>query len=322
MAGINDEHLSGFLDHVRRMKSDGTLTNRKNAVSRFDEWLTENDHNVLDAGPREVQYFLADLSDEGYAPNSIESYLDGVSRLFKYLVEEGLVEENPVEDVDREAIRSLTNGTKKHDEADIVYISEEEKEALVEHAPSPRLRNRLIIRLLWQTGVRVHELVGIELDNIDRAERTIRVFSRKTSDWRTVYFQEDLDFLLDQWIDGGYRDSYGPSDQSPYLFPSQRSEQIDYYTVGKIVREAADEAGIQEVMYEDAAGKKKHRVTPHAIRHGHAVHSLRCGIDVRTIMDHLGHKNIETTMDYLQLIDEEVQKSYQQRFGNRDKDHS
>lgn len=320
MSGIDSDHLSGFLEHVKRMKSAGTYTTRKNAADRFDEWLAENDHEAPDVGPREVQYFLADLSKDGYAPNTIESYLDGVSRLFKFLVEEGVKEENPVEDVDRKTIRSLTNGTKKHDKADIVYIREEEKDVLVEHAPSPRLRNRLLIRLLWQTGVRVHELVGMELDNLDREERTIRVYSQKTSDWRTVYFQEDLDFLLDQWIDGGYRDSYGPSDQSPYLFPSQRSEQIDYYTVGKIVRKAADEAGIQEVMYQDVSGSNKHRITPHAIRHGHAVHSLRCGLDVRTIQKHLGHKNIDTTMKYLQLIDDDVKESYHSRFGNADSD--
>jgi len=318
MTDFDNDHLDEFLTHVGRMKSEGTLTARKHAMGQFAKWLTENDHTLTEIGTKQIQYFLADLSDDGYAPNSIEIYLDGVSRLFQYLENEGIVEENPANNVDRNEIRSLTSGTKKHDETDLVYITEEEKEALVEHAPSSRLRNRLIIRLLWQTGVRVHELVGMELDNINREARTIRVYSRKTNDWRKVTYQEDLDFLLDQWIDGGYRDSFVTVEHSPYLFLSQRSEQIDYYTIGKIVRKAAENAGIQEVMYEDVSGNRKHRITPHAIRRGHAVHSLDCGIDIRTIQKHLGHKNIETTMKYLQITDDEVQDSYHANFGSID----
>ena len=118
--------------------------------------------------------------------------------------------------------------------------------------------------------------------NIDREERTIRVYSQKTGDWRTVYFQEDLDFLLDQWIDAGYRDSYGPSDQSPYLFPSQRSEQIDLLYRRKDRQEGCRGCWNLGSYVSGRRRIKQTPYTPHAIRHGHTVHSLRCGLVVRS----------------------------------------
>lgn len=169
--------------------------------------------------------------------------------------------------------------------------------------------------MLWQTGVRAHELSGIKLTNIDREERAIRVHSDKTDSWRTVYYQPSLDFLIDQWLDGGYRDSYGPSDRSPYLFPSQRSDRLNTDSIGKIVKQAAEDAGIQEVMYEDAAGQPKHKITAHSLRHGHAVYALKSGIDIRVLQEHLGHSNLETTEVYLQLIDDDVKDAYRQ-FGS------
>jgi integrase/recombinase XerD len=98
----------------------------------------------------------------------------------------------------------------------IVYITPEEKEALVENVPTPTLRNELVIRLLWQTGVQKSELVEIELENIDRDEWSIKVWSNKTREWRTVLYQTSLDFLMEQWLDGGHRDSYVPAGDSPY----------------------------------------------------------------------------------------------------------
>jgi integrase/recombinase XerD len=82
----------------------------------------------------------------------------------------------------------------------------------------------------------------------------------------------------------------------------------------KIVRPAAEEAGIQEVVYTDKNGGQRYRITAHALRHGHGVHALKSGIDVRTVQKHLDHAKLEMTMRYLQLIDSDVKEGYR-RFG-------
>lgn len=127
-----------------------------------------------------------------------------------------------------------------------------------------------------------------------------------------MFYQPSLDLLLDQWLDRGYRDSNLPAQSSPYLFLTQRSEQLHDSTVtDKVVKPAAQAAGIQEVMYEDQSGSKRYRVTPHALRHGHAINALKSDIDVRRVQQHLGHSSLEITMEYLQFIDEDVKEAYE-----------
>lgn len=316
MSEFENDHMNRFLQRVKGMKSEGTYETRKNALRRFNEWLDQTGYEATEIGPLEIEDFLAYLANEGYAPNSIDSYLSGVRLFYKFLDRKDIIEVNPADEIDQSNLRSLTKGTKKHHEADIVYCTEDEKEAMVEHAPSPQLRNRAIIRLLWQTGVRCHELAGMELEHLDRDQRSIRVYSRKTDDWRTVYYQPALDFLLQQWLDSGYRDAYEPADESPYLFPSQQSEQISQRTIGRLVVQAAKNAGCQEQMYTDAGGHPKMRITPHSLRHSHAVHALKSNISLRTLQKHLGHSSLDTTVRYLRLLDDDVREEFHSRFGD------
>lgn len=289
--------------------SESTLSIREKSLRFFLEWAADQGYDFREMSTVDIEDHLIDLKNEGYAPNTIAMRYDTLQMFYGYLSDErGYLEENPMEDVERSQMMA---GTKKHQETDLVYITPEEKEQLVEHAPSPQLRNRLLIRLLWQTGVRQIEAVNLKLEDIDRADRSIQVYASKTDDTRTVFYQESLDFLLDQWIDGGYRDSYEPARHSDYLFPTERSERIEPEVIGRIVVKAAKRAGIQEVAYENAAGRPVYRVSGHTLRHGHAVHALRSGIDVRWVQEHLGHADISTTEQYLRVIDEDVRDAYQ-----------
>lgn len=309
-----DEHIEKYLTRVEGLKSEATHRTTTSNLRQFDAWLDEEDHDLLEIEPLTLELFFIEMANDGYAPNTVASRFESVRALYKFLSGKlDVVEDNPMEDLKRSDY--VEKGTKKHDSTDVVYITPEEKELLCENVPTPTLRNELIIRLLWQTGVRKSELVEIELDDIDREQRSIGVWSNKTKDWRTVYYQPSLDLLMDQWIDGGYRDSFATAGRSPYLFVSERSEQMAPETVNrKIVRPAAENADIQEVMYTDKGGGKRYRITAHALRHGHGVHALKSGIDVRTVQKHLGHAKLEMTMKYLQLIDEDVRDGYR-RFG-------
>lgn len=309
-----DELIERYLDRVEGLKSEATYRTFKTNLRNFDQWVEESGLDLREMGPLDVEDYFIHLNNEGYAPNTVASRFEAVRSFYQFLAGKlSAIEESPVDDLKRSDY--VEKGTKKHDKADVVYVTEDEKEALVEHVPSPTLRNELILRLLWQTGVRKSELVEIGLDDLDREERSIRIWSNKTKEWRTVYYQSSLDLLLDQWVDGGYRASYTPAASSTYLFVSERSEQISTKTVNrKIVKEAAEKAGIQEVMYTDKSGNSRYRVTAHALRHGHGVHALKSGIDVRTVQKHLGHSKLEMTMKYLQLLDEDIKEGYR-RFG-------
>jgi len=308
------QHIQQYLEDVKASKAESTFQTRQSDLRVFNEFLAENDIEPTEVDAWNIHQFLRREENEGYAGWTIQSRYQSVKNLYSFLAgTRGLMDESPFEDGlkrsdfgGRESVKSET--------ADIVYIQREEMEKLAGNVPQPKLRNELMVRLLWQTGLRRSEIAIIELGNINREERSIEVWSPKTEDWRTVYYQPSLDTLLTTWIDRGSRLSFAEAQESEYLFPTERAEHIVPMQVNEIVKKAAEKAGIQEVMNKDAMGRPWHRVTAHALRHGHAVESLKSGIDVRTVQKHLGHTDIETTMEYLQLVDDDVKEAYQ-RFG-------
>jgi len=309
--------MNQYLNRIEGMKATQTFGSRRTALRRFRSWLEQTGQTATDINALDIEDYLAMLSSEGYAPNTISTYYDGVRNFYNFLERKDEVEENPAANVNNSNLRSITSGTRKHNETDVVYVTGEEKEQLVEHASTPRVRNELIIRLLWQTGVRGKELSDVKVEHLDREERSIWIYSTKTDSSRTVFYQPSLDFLLDKWIDGGYRDAHGPADTSPHLFPGKECEKLRPRFIRKAVTEAAERAGIQEEMYEAVDGSKRHRIGAHALRHGHAVAALRSGINMRTLQKHLGHSSLNTTEKYLRILDDDVKEAYQ-KFGDTD----
>lgn len=293
--------------------ADGTFRRRKSDLRKFEEWASdETGTDITEVGPFEIEDYLHTLRDDGYAPPTISGHYHSLKILYDGFESMGEIAENPMDDVEFKP----RNHTKRSEELheDIPYITPDEKELLCENVPNPQLRNELIIRMLWQTGLRKHELAGIRLDDMDRDERSIHIRSQKTGDNRTVFYQPSLDVLLDQWIDGGYRDANATASDSPYLFLTNRSEQMRWNRITEMVRDAAFEAGIQEVTYEDNAGKSRHRITAHTLRHSFAVQCLKNGMDIRTLQELMGHESLETTKKYLQLSNDDIKKRVQQ-FG-------
>ncbi|MFB6236098.1 MAG: tyrosine-type recombinase/integrase [Halopenitus sp.] len=315
MVEIENEEMKQYLDRVKGMKSNQTFESRRTALRRFSKWLQETDRTVMEIDGLDLEDYLVALSNQNYAPNTIGVYFDGVRNFYGYLERKGEIEESPASNVRQSNLRSVTSGSKKHNNSDIVYVTAEEKEQLVEHAPEPRMRNRLIIRLLWQTGVRGKELSDIQLEDLDRDSRSIHIYSTKTDSSRTVFYQPSLDFLLDKWLDGGYRDAHVPGDKSAYLFPGKEREKLGPRWIRGAVTTAAERAGIQEPLYEDAGGATRYRIGSHSLRHGHCVHALKSGINIRTIQKQAGHSSLEVTQKYLRIVDDDVKEEYKQ-FGD------
>lgn len=310
-------HVKRYLSRTEGLVAEQTHRSRKSALKHFEQWLQAEGIDIMDVGALTIEDYVIDQSKDGHAPGTINKRYYDVKKLYEFLADKlDLIDETPFEGVEKADLSRIMKGTKKVQETreEISYVTPEQVEQLAENVPEPRLRNELMLRMMFQTGVRQGELVGIRIQDIDRDDRSIRIHAEKTSTNRVVYFQPDLDFLLDQWLNGGYRDSSLYADESPYLFVSRQSDQFTDHKVNWMVKEAAENAGIQSVMYEDSAGQERKKITSHALRHGHAVEALKSGIDVRTVQKHLGHASLDMTMKYLRLIDDDVRDAYQ-RFG-------
>jgi len=156
-----------------------------------------------------------------------------------------------------------------------------------------------------------------DITPLENQEITIRAETAKSGKQRTAYYKENLISELRRWIDGGLRDAENGAETSDFLFPTRESEHIHPNHITQIVKEAASNADLQAHIYTDGGGKERDRVTPHTLRHSYAINMLRPPnpVDVRTLQQHLGHADLETTEEYLEIVREDAKNEYTRAGG-------
>ena len=149
----------------------------------------------------------------------------------------------------------------------------------------------------------------MRLDDLDRESRRVKIRG-KGNKVHTAHWQPKLDGLLNAWLDGGYRASYTPAENSPYLFVTRSTEKMSPRTINDVVVQAADNAGIQEVLYEDSRGHSHYKYTSHSLRHSFAMHYLQNGGSIEGLSKLLAHSKIETTQIYGDILEERAKDEY------------
>ena len=319
-----DAVIAEFRERQLTKKAESTASSYTNIVERWRDWLAspgeeEYDVNrrdrdsktIYDATTGDLRIYLRQQLQSGIAGGTVRNRRWTITAFYQELEEiagEGYDIpdfENPGEDLDTSDWQSLSGESKKAEKLkEVYYLEPPEVDLLAKNATDPKLRNELIIRLLYQTGLRRGELAETRLKDIDTDERAIRVHATKTHLNRTVYYQPSLDTLMNRWINVE-RKSLATAG-SEYLFPTFKTEQIAPKQINRVVRKAADSAGLQEQVYTNAEGKEQMKVTAHVLRHSFAVQSLKNGMDTRTLQKLLGHAKIETTERYLRLAKSDV----------------
>jgi integrase/recombinase XerC len=174
--------------------------------------------------------------------------------------------------------------------------------ALVEH-PEPDggplgLRDRLVLELLYATGIRVGELVGLDVDDVDRHRRVVRVLG-KGDKQRSVPFGGPAERALAAWLRDG-RPALARPDSGPALVLGARGRRVDPRTVRRLVHEHL--AGLPDAP----------DLGPHGLRHSAATHLLEGGADLRAVQEILGHASLSTTQIYTHVSVERLRSAFQQ----------
>jgi len=172
-------------------------------------------------------------------------------------------------------------------------------------------RDKLIIILLYGTGCRVGELVSTRVKDVDLQEGLIHLQASrtKTRQYRSVVVLSEVLPRLEGWILSLPRGTR-------WLFPGQGKDHITVRRVRQIVHRAAEEAGIQRVYGHDKNGRPLYAVSPHTLRHAHAVTALDAGVPLNDLQAQLGHSNLATTSVYLNANLEHRRKAYERaKFG-------
>lgn len=306
--------LEEFKSRRGRSSADSTVDVYARQVRYWRDWLQKNrDKTLWEAETADLRLRIEKMTDEGKAPTTINKQVAAISKFYQDCSaltdyhDMPDIPPNPYDGLNKDDKKFLRGDTKKkagledRSTDEFPYLEPEKIQQLVENVPSPRLRNELIIKLLFNCGFRRGELTKVKIEQIDREDNSIFIPPQKSSTGRYVPFNEDyLGFQLRRWLDEGLRDSRTYASESEYLFPTDRMERLTGGTINTIVKQAAENAGLQETIAEYSDGRESHKVTPHTLRHSFAMQMLNSGVDIRKLQTLLGHDELDTTLIYLQ----------------------
>jgi len=169
------------------------------------------------------------------------------------------------------------------------YLKEDEVRKLLNAPKRDKIRDRLILRILYRCGLRVSELTSLKIQDINFQEGMITVRGGKGDKDRIVPIDDDTLDLIQLYK--------GDADEG-FLILSQRGEPLSTRQIERIVKKYAKKADIKKNVY------------PHMLRHSFAVHSLKSGMNLRSVQKMLGHSSLTTTQIYLDLTGEDLKEDY------------
>jgi integrase/recombinase XerD len=244
-------------------------------------FLNERGTNIFEVTRQDISGFIAHKQDQGLKITSIRGTLRTLYAFINFLVGKELL---PY-DILYKKIRI------KEPEVLPRAIPEEDVTALL--ASITGIRDRALILLLLRTGVRIGELLQVKVRDIILPERKILVFlGEKNFQGRVVYFSEDAEHALRQWLD--IRD-----ESKEYLFYSRGRKQISYVACWTVMKKALERAGLDHKGY-----------SLHCLRHTFATNMLNAGLRLEVLQQLLGHKSIDITMRYAKMSDTTREHEY------------
>jgi integrase/recombinase XerC len=279
--------LAAFLRHLASEQdaSPHTLRSYRADLLEFVQHAGHGDSPdwlaAVDA--RTVRAFLVRLHDRGLDAVTIARKLAAVRSWFRFLVRRGVLERNVAREV---------RGPRMPKKL-VSFLPIDEAMVLMDGKPAvgpERLRDAAVLELLYASGLRVSELAGLDLDDIDRARQTVRVLGKGRKERIVPYGSRAASALAAHLATRG--DARGP------LFANRRGGRLTVRSIHSIVRQRAQACGITR------------RVSPHTLRHTFATHLLDAGADLRMIQELLGHSRLSTTQRYAHVGTDQLMRAY------------
>jgi integrase/recombinase XerD len=293
--------VNSFLQHlvVERGFTQNTLDAYSNDLNQFREFVTDN----LESDGREEVWRLVDINllnsyiselrdNRGYRDTTTARKVAAVRSFFGYLSRNGFITSDPTENLGAPRVgRTVPK-----------FITEAEVKQLLATAadtgtPEGR-RDASILELLYATGLRVSEMVALNVQDIDFEEGFIRTWGKGSKE-RIVYVYPEALANVRAYIGGARVELLGNKRGETALYVNQRGERLTRQWVWNILKASAKKAGIDT------------KITPHTLRHSFATHLLQNGASLRHVQELLGHSNISTTQVYTHLTDSHVREEYE-----------
>ena len=285
-----NEELTNYLEYLKyqRNYSDYTIDNYKRDILEYLGYLDKESISFLRVEYSDIRFYLTYLKDKKDNNSSIDRKLSAVRGFYKYLVKNRKIDNN---------VFSLINGLKKEKKLPRFFEYNELEELF--KIPDIRTplgqRDRLIMEMLYATGIRVGELVNIKIRDIDPRNRQIIILGKGNKE-RNVLFGDYCADILNMYLEDGYKKLN--KDNIDYLFINNNGGVLTERGIRYILDKCIKQTSI------------KKNISPHILRHSFATHLLNEGCDLLTVQKLLGHESLSATQVYTHVSTDRLKEVY------------
>lgn len=296
----DDKAVNEFLSYLNLQKRFSPLTTKNYAIDlkQFFNFLNQEvyDSRLSEISYQHIRSFIASLIDKKISTVSVNRKISCLKSFFKYVLKNNLILNNPMQKI---------QGPKMPKRLP-VFIDENQIDKIFNQLKFDPgfegIRNKLLIDVLYQTGLRRAELINLKETDLDLISLQLKVLGKRNKE-RIIPFSIHLKRSIQEYLNAKHENNLINS----FLFVNLKNIQLSPQALTKIV---------SEILSEVTTNKKK---SPHVLRHTFATHLLNRGADINAIKELLGHANLSATQIYTHNTIEKLKKSYNQahpRSGN------
>jgi integrase/recombinase XerC len=281
-----------FLKYIKYEKrySEHTVLAYQNDLTQFSTFVSSEFEELPEnASYAIIRSWIISLSEKNVEPRSINRKIASLRTFFKFLMKQGIIARDPVVRI------KILKSKKKLPH----FVTESDMTAILDNSVVPEdhdgLRNVLIIELLYGTGIRLSELIGLKNASVNFGDMSIKVLGKRNKE-RIIPFSDPLVNLLKKYREVRDREI---GNQSPFLLVTNKGKKLYPVLVNRIVKR----------KLADASVEKK---SPHVLRHSYATHLLNHGAELNAVKDLLGHSSLAATQVYTHNTMEKLKKIFDQ----------
>ena len=284
-----DPEIERFIDCLWSQKglADRTLSAYRQDLLLFSRWLRVRQKTLFDADMSGIQHFLAERFDKGASARSNARLLSTLKQYYRYLIKVGERLDNPTALISAPRIHQTLPQS----------LSETDIEKLLA-APDLEtdfgLRDRSMLELMYSSGLRVSELVGLQMNQVNVNLGLVRLIGKGSKE-RVIPVGEEALHWLDNYVRRSRPGLQRGQMTSDALFLSSRGSAITRQALWQNIKKYLLKAGVKTVF------------SPHSLRHAFATHLLNHGADLRTVQMLLGHSSLSTTQIYTHIAQARLQ---------------
>lgn len=285
-----EQKMSEFKNYllIDKKYSNLTIDNYMYCLNQYYEFMKNNHLNLDDIKRNDIKSYMDYLKKQKLSSRTINRNLSCLRTFYKFLIVEKYLVTDPLEHIEAPKLRKTL--------PQVLSFEEVNKLLNIDLINKYSYRNKAMLELMYATGLRVSELVGLKIHDVDFDMAVLRTVGKGDKE-RIIPIGDYALYYVKVYLNH-YRDSLVKKEYNDYLFLNNQGKKLSRQTFYKIVKELAVKKNIQTEF------------SPHTLRHSFASHLLDNGADIRSIQEMLGHSSLQTTQIYTHVSNKKLESDY------------